>query len=112
MVMLALVVAAAANLIVSCATFLVHFSAHSYWNPPGAPVANLGNGGPHGLSESLSASAGAVGTNGSAVAGLTANPPWFNLTLGLEMLIGRFLVIVPALALAGNLARANAGTIT
>ena len=105
MVMLALVVAAAANLIISCGTFLVHFPTHSYWNPPGAPVANLGNAGPHGLSEILYANASAVGTNGSALAGLNANTPWFNLTLGLEMLIGRFLVIVPALALAGNLAR-------
>jgi K+-transporting ATPase ATPase A chain len=105
MVMLALVVAAAANLIISCATFLVHFAPHSYWNPPGAPVANLGNAGPHGLSEILYANASAVGTNGSAMAGLNANTPFFNLTLGLEMLIGRFLVIVPALALAGNLAR-------
>ena len=105
MVMLALVVAAAANLLISCATFLVHFPAHSYWNPPGDPVANLGNAGPHGLSEILYANASAVGTNGSAMAGLNANTPFFNLTLGLEMLIGRFLVIVPTLALAGNLAR-------
>ena len=105
MVMLALVVAAAANLLISCATFLVHFPAHSYWNPPGSPLANLGNAGPHGLSEILYANASAVGTNGSALAGLNASTPWFNLTLGLEMLIGRFLVIVPALALAGNLAR-------
>ena len=105
MVMLALVVAAAANLVISCATFLVHFPAHSYWNPPGALVANLGNAGPHGLSEILYANSSAVGTNGSAMAGLNANTPFFNLTLGLEMLIGRFLVIVPALALAGNLAR-------
>ena len=105
MVMLALVVAAAANLLLSCATFLVHFRGHGYWNPPGAPVANLGNAGPHGLSEILYANASAVGTNGSAFAGLNVNTPWFNLTLGLEMLIGRFLVIVPALALAGSLAR-------
>jgi len=105
MVMLALVVAAAANLLLSCATFLVHFRGHGYWNPPGAPVANLGNAGPHGLSEILYANASAVGTNGSAFAGLNVNTPWFNLTLGVEMLIGRFLVIVPALALAGSLAR-------
>lgn len=105
MVMLALVVASAANLLISCATFLVHFKAGGYWNPPGAPAANLGNAGPHGLSEILYANASAVGTNGSAFNGLNANTPWFNLTLGLEMLIGRFLVIVPALALAGNLAR-------
>ncbi|MGO4879936.1 MAG: potassium-transporting ATPase subunit KdpA [Bryobacteraceae bacterium] len=105
MVMLALVVASAANLVVSSATFLLHFPVHSYWNPPGAPVANLRNAGPHGLSEILYANASAVGTNGSAFAGLNANTPWFNLTLGLEMLIGRFLVMVPALALAGSLAR-------
>jgi hypothetical protein len=102
MVMLAL--AAAANLLISCASFLIHFPEHSYWNPPGAPVANLGNTGPHGLSEILYANASAVGTNGSALTGLNANTSWFNLTLGLEMLIGRFLVFVPALALAGNLA--------
>ena len=112
MVMLALVVAAAANLIISCATFLVHFPAHSYWNPLGAPVANLGNAGPHRLSEILYANASAVGTNGSAMAGLNANTPFFNLTLGLEMLIGRFLVIVPALALAGNLARTKRVPVT
>lgn len=105
MVMLALVVTAAANLLLSCATFLVHFQPHGYWNPPGAPVANLGNPGPHGLSEVLYANASAAGTNGSAFAGLNANTPWFNLTLGLEMLTGRFLVIVPTLALAGSLAR-------
>ncbi|MGA2589832.1 MAG: potassium-transporting ATPase subunit KdpA, partial [Bryobacteraceae bacterium] len=105
MVMLALVVASAANLLISCATFIVHFPAGGYWNPPGAPVANLGNAGPHGLSEILYANASAVGTNGSAFNGLNANTPWFNLTLGLEMLIGRFLVFVPALALAGSLAR-------
>ena len=65
MVMLALVVAAAANLIVSCGTFLVQFPAQSYWNPAGAPIANLGNAGPHGLSEILYANASAVGTNGA-----------------------------------------------
>jgi K+-transporting ATPase A subunit len=92
--MLALVVAAAANLLISCASFLIHFPEHSYWNPPGAPVANLGNTGPHGLSEILYANASAVGTNVSALAGLNANTPWFNLRLGLEMLIGRFLVFV------------------
>jgi len=105
MVMLALVVTAAANLLLSCAAFLIHFHEHGYWNPPGAPLANLGNAGPHGLSEILYANASAVGTNGSAFGGLNANTPWFNLTLGLEMLVGRFLVMVPTLALAGGLAR-------
>jgi K+-transporting ATPase ATPase A chain len=105
MVMLALVITGAANLLISAATFVIHFQAHGYWNPPGALAANLGNPGPHGLSEILYANGSAVGTNGSAFAGLNASTPWFNLTLGLEMLIGRFLVIVPTLALAGNLAR-------
>ena len=74
-------------------------------NPLGRPTANLGNPGSHGLSEILYANASAVVTNGSAFAGLNANTPWFNLTLGLEMLIGRFLMIIPALGIAGSLAR-------
>jgi K+-transporting ATPase ATPase A chain len=68
-------------------------------------LANLTNAGPHGLSEVLYANASAVATNGSAFSGMNANTPWFNLTLGLEMLIGRFFVIIPALAIAGSLAR-------
>ncbi|MDB6115986.1 MAG: K+-transporting ATPase, KdpA [Lacunisphaera sp.] len=70
--------------------------------------AGLNNAGPHGFSEILYAYSSAVGNNGSAFAGLTANPangdPHYNVTLGLAMLIGRFLMIVPILALAGNLA--------
>jgi K+-transporting ATPase ATPase A chain len=81
--------------------------------------AGLNNAGPHGFSEILYAYSSAVGNNGSAFAGLTANPadgdPHYNTTLGLAMLIGRFLMIVPILALAGNLAAkkivpASAGT--
>ena len=67
-------------------------------------LAGLNNSGPHGLSEILYAFSSAVGNNGSAFAGLSANTPWYNTTLGLAMLIGRFFVIIPALALAGNLA--------
>jgi K+-transporting ATPase ATPase A chain len=67
--------------------------------------AGLGNAGPHGLSEILYAYSSGVGNNGSAFAGLNANSPWMNTTLGLAMLVGRFFVIVPVLALAGNLAR-------
>jgi K+-transporting ATPase ATPase A chain len=82
-------------------------------------VAGLNNTGPHGLSEILYAYSSSVGNNGSAFAGLTGNPsngdPHYNITLGLAMLIGRFLMIVPILALAGNLAGkklipASAGT--
>jgi potassium-transporting ATPase potassium-binding subunit len=66
-------------------------------------VAGLNNSGPHGLSEMLYAFTSATGNNGSAFAGLTANEPWYNTTLGFAMLIGRFLMIVPIMALAGAL---------
>jgi K+-transporting ATPase ATPase A chain len=65
--------------------------------------AGLNNNGPHGLSEILYAYSSATGNNGSAFAGLTANTPWYNTTLGFAMLIGRFLMIVPIMALAGSL---------
>jgi K+-transporting ATPase ATPase A chain len=68
-------------------------------------VAGLNNAGPHGLSEILYAYSSTSGNNGSAFAGLSGNTPWYNITLGIAMLAGRFLVIVPVLALAGNLAR-------
>jgi K+-transporting ATPase ATPase A chain len=61
------------------------------------------NTGPHGLSEILYAFSSANGNNGSAFAGLNANTPWLNTTIGLAMLIGRFLMIVPIMALAGSL---------
>jgi len=67
-------------------------------------VSSLANAGPHGLSEILYAYTSAAGNNGSAFAGLNANTPWYNMTLGLAMLAGRFLMIVPALAIAGILA--------
>src|SRR6476661_7591518 len=68
-------------------------------------LAGLNNNGPHGLSEILYAFSSANGNNGSAFAGLTANTPWYNTTLGIAMLIGRFLMIVPILAMAGSLAQ-------
>jgi K+-transporting ATPase ATPase A chain len=61
------------------------------------------NMGPHGLSEILYAFSSANGNNGSAFAGLNANTPWLNTTIGLAMLVGRFLMIVPIMALAGSL---------
>jgi potassium-transporting ATPase potassium-binding subunit len=67
-------------------------------------LAGLGNAGPHGYSEILYAYTSAAATNGSAFAGLNANTPFYNLTLALAMFIGRFLVIVPVLAVAGSLA--------
>jgi len=65
--------------------------------------ASLNNAGPHGLSEILYAYTSGAGNNGSAFAGLNANTPWWNVSLGITMLAGRFLMIVPALAIAGSL---------
>jgi K+-transporting ATPase ATPase A chain len=66
-------------------------------------LSSLSNAGPHGLSEILYAFTSAAGNNGSAFAGLNANTPFYNLTLALAMLAGRFWMIVPALAIAGTL---------
>lgn len=66
-------------------------------------LAALHNAGPHGLSEILYAFSSTSGNNGSAFAGLNSNTPWYNITLGVAMLAGRFLVIIPVLALAGNM---------
>jgi K+-transporting ATPase ATPase A chain len=76
---------------------------------------SLNNSGPHGLSEILYAYASANANNGSAFAGLNGNTLWFNSTLGIAMLLGRFAYVVPVLALAGSLAAkkkipASAGT--
>jgi K+-transporting ATPase ATPase A chain len=103
MIMLALVLTAAATLLFSALPFLRKLPPKGYWNPGGALTSNLGNPGPHGLSEVPYAYGSAVATNGSAMAGLNANAPWFNLTLGLGMLIGRFMTLIPALAIAGFL---------
>ena len=65
----------------------------------------MNNAGPHGFSEALYAYTSATGNNGSAFAGLSANVPFWNDTLGLAMFIGRFLMIIPVLAIAGSLAR-------
>jgi K+-transporting ATPase ATPase A chain len=66
-------------------------------------VSSLSNAGPHGLSEIVYAFTSGAGNNGSAFAGLNANTPWYNVALGLTMLIGRFWMIIPALAIAGVL---------
>lgn len=66
-------------------------------------VASIGTAGPHGFSEILYAYTSAAANNGSAFGGLSGNTPWYNVTLGLAMLMGRFLVIIPALAIAGSL---------
>jgi K+-transporting ATPase ATPase A chain len=66
-------------------------------------VASIANAGPHGFSEILYAYTSAAANNGSAFGGLTGNTPWYNLTLGAGMWMGRFFVIIPALAIAGSL---------
>lgn len=68
-------------------------------------LASLNNAGPHGLSEILYANSSAAGNNGSAFAGLNGNTYWYNTTLAIAMLLGRFFMIVPVMALSGNLAR-------
>ncbi len=73
-------------------------------NIPGSNSTQLNNIGPHGFSELLYAFTSCTGNNGSAFAGLNGNTPWLNTTLGLAMLLGRFIMIVPILALAGSLA--------
>jgi K+-transporting ATPase ATPase A chain len=71
----------------------------------GPATGNLNNTGPHGFSEIFYTYASATGNNGSAFAGITANTPWYNTTIGLAMLIGRFMMIIPLLAMAGALAK-------
>src|SRR5665213_3359075 len=100
------------TLLILCLTILgfTAWAAVSQWG-----LAGLNNSGPHGLSEILYAYSSCVGNNGSAFAGLSANTPWYNTTLGLAMLFGRFLMIIPIMALAGSLAPkklvpASAGT--
>src|SRR5579872_1565352 len=91
-------------LVLTSISSVAAFSPNSYWNPPGPTTANTNNGGPHGFSEILYAYSSAAGNNGSAFAGINANTPWYNLTIGVDMLIARFLFIIPALAIAGSLA--------
>jgi potassium-transporting ATPase potassium-binding subunit len=70
----------------------------------GFGTASILNPGPHGLSEMLYAFTSGAGNNGSAFGGLTANTPWYDTSIGITMLAGRFLMIIPMLAIAGNLA--------
>ncbi len=80
---------------------ILYFSAWSAVAPYG--LSSLNNAGPHGLSEILYAYSSNAGNNGSAFAGLNGNTPWWNVSGGIVMLVGRFLMIVPAMAIAGSL---------
>jgi potassium-transporting ATPase potassium-binding subunit len=80
---------------------ILGFSAWAAVSPLG--LSALGNAGPHGLSEILYAFSSGAGNNGSAFAGLNANTPFWNVTLAVVMLAGRFLMLIPALAIAGSM---------
>ena len=82
-------------------TSMLVFTAIAVVLPTG--VASIGTPGPHGFSEILYAYTSGAANNGSAFGGLTGNTPWYNITIGIAMLMGRFLVIIPALAIAGSL---------
>jgi len=112
MAMLALIATAFSILVFTALSAVVPLATGGYWNPPGPPVANVANAGPHGLSAILYAYTSGAGNNGSAFAGLAANTPWYNLTIGLAMLIGRFLFLLPLLAAAGSLAAKKAVPVT
>jgi K+-transporting ATPase ATPase A chain len=95
------------------AFIILGFTAWACVSPWG--LAGLNNQGPHGFSEMLYAYTSGAGNNGSAFAGLNANTPWYDTTLGIDMILGRFGMIVPLLALAGSMAKkkivpASAGT--
>jgi len=68
-------------------------------------TSSISNAGPHGLSQILYAYTSTAANNGSAFAGLNGNTPWYNVSLGFNTLIGRFFMIIPVMAIAGNLAR-------
>ena len=89
------------SILVSSVTILV-FAAIAVASKPG--LAGISNPGPHGLSQILYAYTSAMGNNGSAFAGISANTIWYNTTIGIATLIGRFFVVIPILAIAGNLA--------
>jgi K+-transporting ATPase ATPase A chain len=104
MAMIAMLVLAASILIFSAASSVIPFAAKGYWNPPGPAAANTSNPGAHGLSEILYAYTSGTGNNGSAFAGINALTPWYDVTIGFAMLIGRFMMLLPLLAIAGSLA--------
>jgi K+-transporting ATPase ATPase A chain len=91
-------------LVFTAVSVVMPFAKGSYWNATGPAITNLNNSGPHGFSEMLYAYSSASENNGSAFAGLNANSPWFNITTGLAMQFGRFMFIIPLLAVAGSLA--------
>jgi K+-transporting ATPase ATPase A chain len=105
MAMLALIATSAVILIFSGISSVANFAKGGYWNGTNGPaIGNLTNGGPHGFAEILYLFTSSAANNGSAFAGINGNTPWYNLTGAITMLVGRFLIIIPMLAVAGSLA--------
>jgi K+-transporting ATPase ATPase A chain len=104
MAMLAVLILCFSILFFTAASTVLQFPKDGYWNAPGAAAANTNNGGPRGFSEMLYAYTSGTGNNGSALAGLSCNTPWYNLTIGLAMFFGRFLMVIPIMGIAGSLA--------
>jgi K+-transporting ATPase ATPase A chain len=126
MAMLAIIATSLCILAFSAVTAVVKldWDHGQYWNPapapppaaPGTtpppaptasvpPASNVNNSGPHGLSEIIYAYSSSTENNGSAFAGIGVNDPWYNQTLGLSQLIGRFLFMIPLIAIGGSLAQ-------
>jgi K+-transporting ATPase ATPase A chain len=91
--------------IIAPSLVILTFTAISLMIPQG--ISSLQESGAHGLSEVLYAFTSAAGNNGSAFAGLNANTPYYNIMLGLGMLIGRFAIIIPVMIIAGSLSSKN-----
>jgi K+-transporting ATPase ATPase A chain len=105
MAMLALIATSAVILLFSGISSVADFAKPGYWNGANGPAtANLSNGGPQGFGEILYLFTSSAANNGSAFAGINGNTPWYNLTGGLAMLVGRFFIIISMLAAAGSLA--------
>jgi K+-transporting ATPase ATPase A chain len=104
MAIIAILATSLCILVFTAISSVATFHPGGYWNAPGPTTANLNNTGAHGFSEILYTYTSGAGNNGSAFAGINANTPWYNLTLAIDMLISRFLFIIPALAIAGSLA--------
>ncbi len=103
MAMLFVLAGSFSTLVLTALSSVLELPAGSPLNPPGATWHNVNNAAAHGFSEILYSFSSCTGNNGSAFAGLTSNTPFYNVTLGLATLIGRFIMMIPAIALAGSL---------
>lgn len=103
MAMLFVLVAAFSILGLTACGAVLELPVGSFWNAAGATYNNVNNNGAHGFSEIMYAFTSATGNNGSAFAGISVNTPFYNLTLAMAMLMGRFMMQIPVLAIAGSL---------